>query len=505
MPVTELDAPSLALLTDLYQVTMAYGYWTSGLWERPAVFHLGFRRHPFGGRYAVACGLSQVVHYLRALRFSDSDLRYLESLRGEDERRLFEPAFLEYLGDLRFGCDVDAMPEGTIAFAHQPLLRIRGPLLQAQLVETALLTLINFPTLVATKAARITGAAQGRPVLEFGLRRAQGADGGVTASRAAYIGGCAATSNVLAGKLFDIPIKGTHGHSWVMAFDSELQAFQRYAEALPANCILLVDTYDTLAGVRNAVQVGLQLRQRGHRLLGIRLDSGDLAELSKQARQMLDEAGLTDALIVASSDLDEYELERLLSQDARIDVWGVGTRLATAYDEPALTGVYKLSALQDDSGQWTYRLKLSEQPDKVSDPGILQVRRFYRADGQLAADVIYDEATGIEAAPTLVPLDDSPPQRLEHLPHWEDLLVPVFRAGQSVYEPPDATTAREKARSQWSALPEPVRRLRDPRPYLVGRESHWNTLRAQMLDSARTRTENEKRRNSRSALGSAGH
>ena len=505
MPVTELDAPSLALLTDLYQVTMAYGYWTSGLWERPAVFHLGFRRHPFGGRYAVACGLSQVVHYLRALRFSDSDLRYLESLRGADERRLFEPAFLEYLGDLRFGCDVDAMPEGTIAFAHQPLLRIRGPLLQAQLVETALLTLINFPTLVATKAARITGAAQGRPVLEFGLRRAQGADGGVTASRAAYIGGCAATSNVLAGKLFDIPIKGTHGHSWVMAFDSELQAFQRYAEALPANCILLVDTYDTLAGVRNAVQVGLQLRQRGHRLLGIRLDSGDLAELSKQARQMLDEAGLTDALIVASSDLDEYELERLLSQDARIDVWGIGTRLATAYDEPALTGVYKLSALQDDSGQWTYRLKLSEQPDKVSDPGILQVRRFYRADGQLAADVIYDEATGIEAAPTLVPLDDSPPQRLEHLPHWEDLLVPVFRAGQSVYEPPDATTAREKARSQWSALPEPVRRLRDPRPYLVGRESHWNTLRAQMLDSARTRTENEKRRNSRSALGSAGH
>jgi nicotinate phosphoribosyltransferase len=485
MPVMQLDAPSLALLTDLYQITMAYGFWRSGMSERPAVFHLSFRKHPFGGQYAVACGLDQVVQFVRTLSFSDSDVRYLESLRGADGKPLFEAAFLRHLGDWTFGCDVDAVPEGTVVFAHQPLLRVRGPLLQAQLIETALLTLINFPTLIATKAARITGAAQGRPVLEFGLRRAQGTDGGVTASRAAYIGGCDATSNVLAGKLFDIPVRGTHGHSWVMAFDSEPEAFQRYSAALPANCILLVDTYDTLAGIRNAVQTGLELRQRGFRLLGIRLDSGDLAELSKQARRMLDEAGLSDAKVVASSDLDEYELERLLSEGALIDIWGVGTRLATAYDEPALTGVYKLSALQDASGRWTYRLKRSEQLEKSSDPGVLQVRRFYRSSGEPAADLIYDEAAGIQSDSTLVPLDGSAEQRLDHLTACEDLLVPVFRAGQLVYDPPDATSSRQRALAQWAALPEPVRRLRDGQPYLVGRESRWNAIRTEMLDAAR--------------------
>jgi nicotinate phosphoribosyltransferase len=487
MPLAQLDASSLALLTDLYQVTMAYGFWRAGLAERWAVFHLGFRRHPFGGQYAVACGLSQVVEFLRSLRFSSSDLSYLESLRGGDERPLFEPAFLEYLSCLRFGCDVDAVPEGTVVFAHEPLLRVRGPLLQAQLVETALLTLINFPTLIATKAARIAGAAQGRPVLEFGLRRAQGADGGVSASRAAYIGGCAATSNVLAGKLFDIPVKGTHGHSWVMAFDSEAEAFEHYATALPANCIFLVDTYETLSGIRNAVQAGLRLREKGFRMLGVRLDSGDLAELSKQARRMLDEAGLTDAVIVASSDLDEYELERLLGQGATIDIWGVGTRLATAYDEPALTGVYKLSALQDARGQWTYRLKLSEQRAKVSDPGILQVRRFYGEAGQPIADVIYDQDTGIDDAPKLMPLDGSEYQTLRQASATEDLLVPIFRAGSQVYQPPDAASARQRTQQQWTSLPEPVRRLRDAQPYLVGRESRWNTMRTQMLDAARCR------------------
>jgi nicotinate phosphoribosyltransferase len=486
MSIDQGEGTPPALLTDLYQVTMASGYWKAGIADRSAVFHLGFRRHPFGGQYAVACGLHQAIDYLRSLHFSDSDLTYLESLCGADDQPLLAADFLDHLSRWRFRCDIDAVPEGTIVFAHQPLLRVRGPLLQAQWIETALLTLINFPTLVATKAARIAGAAQGRPVLEFGLRRAQGPDGGVTASRAAFVGGCAATSNVLAGKRFDIPVRGTHAHSWVMAFDSEQQAFEQYADAMPANCTLLVDTYDTLEGVRHAVQTGLRLRQRGLRLQGIRLDSGDLAQLSKQARQMLDQAGFHDTLIVASSDLDEYELERLLSQGAMIDVWGVGTRLATAYDEPALTGVYKLAALQDADGKWTYRMKRSEEQAKASDPGMLQIRRFYRHDGQPAADVVYDLITGIEANPTLVSLDGLTAKQLDDLPDWEDLLVPVFREGDLVYQPPHAKAARQKCQSQWAALPEPVKRLRDPQPYLVGRESRWNALRTRLLEAAKT-------------------
>ncbi len=482
MSITPSEAAPSALLTDLYQVTMAYGYWKAEIAQRSAVFHLFFRKHPFAGQYAVACGLPQAIEFLQSLRFSDSDLTYLESLRDADGQPLLAAGFLDHLSRWRFCCDVDAVPEGTIVFAHEPLLRVRGPLLQAQFIETALLALINFPTLVATKAARIVGAAQGRPVLEFGLRRAQGPDGGVTASRAAYVGGCAATSNVLAGKRYDIPVRGTHAHSWVMAFDNEQQAFERYAEALPSNCTLLVDTYDTLEGVRHAVQTGLRLRQQGLRLHGIRLDSGDLAELSKQARQILDRAGFHDTKIVASSDLDEYELDRLLSQNAPIDVWGVGTRLATAYDEPALTGVYKLAALQDAGGEWTYRLKRSEERAKASDPGMLQVRRFFRSDGQPEADLIYDLLTGLEANPRIVSLDGSTTQALDHLTEWDDLLVPIFREGTLVYQPSPAEAARQKCQSQWAALPEPVRRLRDPQPYLVGRESRFHALRSRLMD-----------------------
>lgn len=486
MSVNAEKAAVSALLTDLYQITMACGYWKAGISQRSAVFHQVFRKHPFGGQYAVACGLNQAIDFLQSLHFSDSDLTYLESLRDVKDQPLLAEGFLEHLSRWRFCCDVDAVPEGTIVFAHQPLLRVRGPLLQAQFIETALLALINFPTLVATKAARIVGAAQGRPVLEFGLRRAQGPDGGVMASRAAYVGGCAATSNVLAGKRFDIPVRGTHAHSWVMAFDSEQEAFERYAEALPTNCTLLVDTYDTLNGVRHAVQTGRRLRQQGLQLHGIRLDSGDLAQLSKQARQILDQAGFHDTKIVASSDLDEYELERLLSQGAMIDVWGVGTRLATAYDEPALTGVYKLAALQDADGTWTYRMKRSEERAKASDPGMLQVRRFYRPDGQPAADVVYDLMVGIEANPLLVSLDGSTVQSLDGLPDWEDLLVPVFREGTLVYQPPAAAAARQRCQSQWAALPEPIKRLRDPQPYLVGRESRFHAVRSRLMDAAIT-------------------
>ena len=289
-PLFQNNQVARALLTDLYQITMAFGYWKAGKADQEAVFHLFFRHQPFQGGFTLSCGLDDSIQYLLGFKFEKSDLEYLGQLKGNDGRRLFEAPFLKYLGAVKLRLDVDAIPEGTVVFPQEPLLRVRGPLLQAQLVETALLNLQNFQSLIATKAARVCLAAQGDPVVEFGLRRAQGIDGALTASRAAYIGGCAGTSNVLAGKVFGIPVKGTHAHSWVMSFDNELDAFSVYADALPNNCIFLVDTYDTIAGVRHAIEVGKRLRKRGHKLAGIRLDSGDLAYLSVEARKILDAA-----------------------------------------------------------------------------------------------------------------------------------------------------------------------------------------------------------------------
>ena len=279
------------LLTDLYQLTMAFAYWKTGTEERDAVFHLSFRNNPFRGGFSVACGLDDAVEYLDNLAFEEDDLAYLATLNGSDGAPLFEKAFLDHLRSFSWACDVDAVAEGTVVFPHEPLIRVQGPLLQGQLVETALLNILNYQTLIATKAARMCLAAEGQPVLEFGLRRAQGADGALTASRAAYIGGCAATSNVLAGKLFGIPVRGTHAHSWVMAFPSEKEAFAAYASAAPNNCLFLVDTYNTLHGIENAIAEARRLRAEGHQFLGIRLDSSDLAYLSIEARRMLDAAG----------------------------------------------------------------------------------------------------------------------------------------------------------------------------------------------------------------------
>ncbi|HXT99615.1 MAG TPA: nicotinate phosphoribosyltransferase, partial [Polyangia bacterium] len=325
-----------ALLTDLYQLTMAYGYWKSARADDEAVFSLFFRKAPFGSGYTVACGLAPVIDYIEGFRFQPDDLEYLGGLTGNDGGRLFEKAFLDYLAELRPAVTVHGIPEGTVVFPHEPLLRIQGPILQCQLLETALLNIINFDTLVATKAARVCLAAQGDSVLEFGLRRAQGRDGALAASRAAHVGGCAATSNVLAGKCFGIPVRGTHAHSWVMSFDTEREAFQAYADVMPNNCVFLVDTYDTLEGVHNAIAVARDLRRRGKELVGIRLDSGDLAWLSVQARKLLDEAGFPNAIIVASNDLDEHLIQSLKAEGAAIGVWGVGTKLCTAYDQPAL-------------------------------------------------------------------------------------------------------------------------------------------------------------------------
>lgn len=303
--------PSLALLTDLYQLAMAYGYWKLGRADDEALFHLSFRAHPFGGGFAIACGLGYAIEFVRSLRFDDHDLKYLATLTGHDGSDLFDAAFLRYLGGLEFACDLDAAPEGTVVFAHEPIVRVKGPILQGQILETPLLNMINFQTLAATKAARVCQAADGDPVMEFGLRRAQGIDGGLAASRAAYIGGCTATSNVLAGRLFGIPVQGTHAHSWIMCFDDELQAFEKYAQALPHNCVFLVDTYNSLEGVRRAARVGQKLKADGHALTGIRLDSGDLAYLSIEARKILDKAGLPEVRIIASGDLDEHVIKSL--------------------------------------------------------------------------------------------------------------------------------------------------------------------------------------------------
>jgi nicotinate phosphoribosyltransferase len=474
-----------ALLTDLYQLTMAYGYWKTGLQDREAVFHLFFRSHPFKGGFSVACGLSDAIEYLRTLAFSEEELAYLGTLTGNDGKALFEPAFLEYLRTLEWKCDVDGVPEGTVMFPQEPMLRIQGPLIQCQIVETTLLNLINFQTLIATKAARVCIAAKDEPVLEFGLRRAQGVDGGLSASRAAYIGGCAATSNVLAGQLFGVPVRGTHAHSWVMSFDSEEEAFRAYAEALPNNAIFLVDTYDTLKGVERAIEMGRWLRERGHELGGVRLDSGDLAWLSIEARRLLDDAGFPKATIVASNDLDEQTIASLKQQGAAINVWGVGTRLVTAYDQPALGGVYKLSAVRDGGGAWRHKVKLSEQTAKVSTPGLQQVRRF-RRDGVFVGDMIHNLDGPPEDSRTIV--DRIDPTRRKHMAgdaESEDLLVPIFRKGALVHEQPPLAAIRDRVREQLAGFHEGHKRFLNPHEYPVGLSPGLHELRTRLVLEAR--------------------
>jgi nicotinate phosphoribosyltransferase len=480
----QTEAP-LALFTDLYELAMAYAHWKAGSSDREASFHLSFREPPFGGGFTLCCGLEAAIEFLQRFRFEQSALEYLQSVAGADNRPWFEHEFLEYLRGLRFTCDVDAIPEGTVVFPHEPLVRVQGPILQAQLIETALLNCLNFQSLIATKAARICQAAQGDPVIEFGLRRAQGPDGGITATRAAYIGGCASTSNVLAGKLFGIPVAGTHAHSWVMAFESEQEAFAAYARAMPANCILLVDTYDSLAGVRHAVEIGRKLRAEGQRLAGVRLDSGDLAFLSIEARKILDEAGFGETAIVASNELDEHTIQSLKQQGARIGVWGVGTRLVTGYDHPALGGVYKLSAIRNRQGAWEYKIKLSQTAAKSTNPGILQVRRFYSAR-QFLGDAIYDIHRPAPHAFTIVDLKD-PTRRKRFAPETrsEDLLRPVFRGGRLGYQPPSLEAIRERAQAQLAMLHPGIKRLLNPHEYPAGLELGLHRLKTELILKAR--------------------
>jgi nicotinate phosphoribosyltransferase len=477
---------SLALLTDFYEITMAYAAWKGGLAGREAVFHLSFRRNPFGGGFAVAAGLEDAVDHVLRQRLGPEDLAFLAAQVGNDGRTLFDPAFLDWLAALPMNVDVDAVPEGTAVFPHEPLVRVRGPVVPCMLLESPLLALVNFQPLVATKAARLVLAAQGDPVIEFGLRRAQGIDGALAASRAAWVGGVSSTSNVLAGRLFGIPVKGTHAHSWVMLFDDERESFLAFARALPANAILLVDTYDTRAGVEHAVEVGLWLREQGHRLAGIRLDSGDLAWLSQEARRRLDAAGLRDTVIVASNELDEFVIQALRGQEAAVGVWGVGTRLVTGWGEPALGGVYKLSAVRDGpGGPWRPCVKLSEQAAKVSIPGTLQVRRYEHPGGFLA-DVVWDEGTGLPPAPEMVdPLD---PTRRRGIPAGTpgaDLLVPVVRRGAAAGELPGLGASRARAREQLGRLHAGIKRFVHPHQYPVGLERGLHELRTRLVLEAR--------------------
>ena len=479
--------PSFALLTDQYQLTMAYGYWKNGMAERRAEFHMFYRKNPFDGGFVVFAGLGTLVDFLSDFRFSQNDLSYLATLKARTGQPLFEDEFLRYLEAMRFACDVRAAPEGTVVFPNEPLLCVHGPLLQAQILETLLLNTLNFQSLIATKAARVCIAAKGDPVVDFGLRRAQGL-GGIAASRASFIGGCVGTSNVLAGKLMGIPVLGTHAHSWVMAFPSEQEAFSAFATAMPDNCVFLVDTYGTINGIQNAITTAKSLRERGHEVIGIRLDSGDLAYFSKRARAMLDEAGFPEARIMASNELDEYVISSLKSQGAPINNWGVGTKLVTAYDDPALSGVYKLAAIQDENGAWQYKMKLSEQKVKMTIPGLLQVHRYCDDSGKMVADAIAlrdEQADQIEQI--IDPHDNLHRKRLDRSARREALLQTLFQNGRQTLQMPALSAIQQRVKDQLARLDDSHKRFEYPHIYPVGLSPKLNQLRDEMIQRERDR------------------
>ncbi len=472
-----MERKNLALLCDFYELTMAYAYWKEGLDQRRSCFHLFFRRPPFKGGFTIASGLESVVSIIQNFKYEKADLEYLS--------QFFEKPFIEMLSKLTLSVSIDAVEEGCIVFPHEPLLRVEGPLLECQLLESALLNAINFPTLIATKAARICLAAEGDRVIEFGLRRAQGIDGAMTATRASFVGGCVATSNVLGGKEFGIPVQGTHAHSWIMAFDKEEEAFDAYARIFPDSSVLLVDTYDTIEGVKKAIQVGLTLKEQGYTLKGIRLDSGDLARLSIEARKLLDKAGLIDTQIVASNELDEFIISELKKQGAKITVWGVGTSLVTGKDQAALDGVYKISALQERDGTWRYTLKLSEQLTKVSNPGILQVRRFQK-DGAYIGDVLYDRERGLkDPSQNIDPFDPTKRVDIPAGAEGKDLLVPIFKDGKLIYSLPLLTDIQEKTKKELSKLSPAHTRNLNPQIYPVGMENSLYELKTRLIKTIR--------------------
>ena len=470
---------NLSLLTDLYELTMMYGYVKSGMDKRISVFDIFFR--PMSDMsYAVSCGLEQAIDYVTNMHFEDEDIEYLRGLN------LFDEDFLQRLKDYKFSGDIYAIPEGTVVFPNEPLMTVKTTLFEAQLIETALLNIINHQTLIATKATRITYAAQGKPVMEFGLRRAQGPDAGIYGARAAMIGGCCGTSNVLAGEMFHVPVLGTHAHSWVMSFPDELTAFRAYAELYPDACTLLVDTYDTLkSGVPNAIKVFKELRAKGHKPAGIRIDSGDLAYLTRKARKMLDEAGFEDAKICVSGDIDENVLTSLALQEACIDSYGIGTKLITSHSHPSLGGVYKLSAIEDESGNLVPKMKVSDTAEKITNPGFKTVLRIY-VDGRAAADLI---------ALREEQFDSTKPLTLFHpVETWKkttftdytikDITVKIIDSGKVVYDFPDVKDIIKYAKESFDEFWAEYKRLINPHIYKVDLSDKLYELKKQLLRNA---------------------
>lgn len=475
---------NLTLLTDLYELTMMQGYYKNNE-NKTVVFDVFYRKNPNDGGYAIACGLEQVIEYIKNLSFSYEDIEYLRGLNT------FEEDFLNYLGSFHFSGDIYAIPEGTVVFPREPLVKVVAPIMEAQLVETALLNIVNHQSLIATKASRVVYAAKGDGIMEFGLRRAQGPDAGLYGARAAVIGGCIGTSCVLTGQMFNVPVKGTHAHSWIMSFSDEYTAFKKYAELYPDACILLADTYDTLkSGVPNAIKVFKEMREAGLPMpfYGIRLDSGDLAYISKKARKMLDEAGFTDAIISASSDLDEYIIDSLKTQGAAITSWGVGTNLITSKDCPSFGGVYKLAAIKDEeTGEFIPKIKISENTEKITNPGNKTVYRFYdKENGKILADLISlaDERFS-EDEDLLIfdPIDTWKKTKLKAgMFTVRELLVPVFEKGICVYNSPEVMEIRDICAKEQDTLWDETRRLVNPHKVHVDLSDKLYNIKKELLD-----------------------
>ncbi len=476
---------NLTLLTDLYQLTMGYGFYKHGKHEEEVVFDLFFRKNALI-TYSLAAGLEQAMDYLLNWRFDEEDIEYLRSLK------LFDEVFLEYLRNMKFTGDVYAVPEGTPVFPGEPILTIKAPLIQAQFAETALLNIINHQTLIATKSSKICRATQGQGiVMEFGLRRAQAPDAGIYGARAAVIGGCSSTSNVIAGQMFGVPVAGTMAHSWVMDYPTEYEAFRAYADAYPDNCLLLVDTYDTLhSGIPNAIKVFKELQAAGHKPKGIRLDSGDLAYLSKKARKMLDEAGFPEAIVCVSGDLDERSINSLIQQGAKIGSWGVGTRLITSEDLPALGGVYKLAAVFDEKGEMTPKIKLSDNTAKITNPGFKNLYRLYdKENGMAIADLITLKEEVVDDSKPLTlfhPIETWKQHEVENF-YAEALQKTIVKEGKLVYEFPKLMEVQAYSKVQLGKFWEEYLRLDMPQVYKVDLSDELHSLKIGMIDGIRNK------------------
>lgn len=479
-----MDRQNLTLLTDLYELTMMQGYFKNKDQNETVIFDAFYRNNPCDGGFAIAAGLEQLIQYIKELHFEEEDIAYLAGLG------IFDKDFLDYLKDFRFTGDIYAIPEGTVIFPREPIVKVIAPIMQAQLVETAILNIINHQSLIATKAARVCYAAQGDGIMEFGLRRAQGPDAGTYGARAAVIGGCVGTSNVLCGQLFDVPVKGTHAHSWIMSFPDEYTAFKTYADMYPSACILLVDTYDTLkSGIPNAIRVFTEMREAGTALTyyGIRLDSGDLAYLSKKARKMLDDAGFQDAVISASNDLDEFLIQSLKDQGAEITSWGVGTHLITSKDCPSFGGVYKLAAIMGKDGRFIPKIKLSENTEKVTNPGNKTIYRIYEKDsGKIKADLICLVDEKFDENEPLLLFDPAEPWKKTKLPagsyRLRELMVQVFKNGECCYTSPKVMDIREYCQKEQATLWEETRRLVNPHKVYVDLSSKLYDIKIELLD-----------------------